>query len=95
MNDKNLVPISSRNKTNGEKGGKNSVTARHKDKKEAQQNQKLVDILKKVIFFEVKPEVKSEVVKKKIKELGLRGAIILLLFVQFQQQNLCKKDTLM
>ena len=74
MNDKNLVPISSREareiKQMGKKGGKNSVIARRKKKEEAKQNEKLVDILKKVIFS----EVKSEVVKKKIKELGIEGS---------------------
>ena len=74
MNDKNLVPISSREareiKQMGKKGGKNSVIARRKKKEEANQNEKLVDILKKVIFS----EVKSEVVKKKIKELGIEGS---------------------
>ena len=74
MNEKNLVPISSREareiKQMGKKGGKNSVIARRKKKEEAQQSQKLVDILKKVIFS----EVKSEVVKKKIKELGIEGS---------------------
>ena len=52
------------------KGGKNSVISRRKKKEEAQQSQKLVDILKKAIFS----EVKSEVVKKKIKELGIEGS---------------------
>ena len=74
MNDKNLVPISSREareiKQMGKKGGKNSVIARRKKKEEAKQNEKLVDILKKVIFS----EVKSEIVKKKIKELGIEGS---------------------
>lgn len=74
MNDKNLVPISSREareiKQMGKKGGKNSVIARRKKKEEAKQNEKLVDILKKVIFS----EVKSEVVKKKIQELGIEGS---------------------
>ena len=74
MNEKNLVPISSREareiKQMGKKGGKNSVIARRKKKEEANQNEKLVDILKKVIFS----EVKSEVVKKKIKELGIEGS---------------------
>ena len=74
MNEKNLVPISSREareiKQMGKKGGKNSVIARRKKKEEAKQNEKLVDILKKVIFS----EVKSEVVKKKIKELGIEGS---------------------
>lgn len=53
MNDKNLVPISSREareiKQMGKKGGKNSVIARRKKKEEAKQNEKLVDILK--IFY--------------------------------------------
>ena len=74
MNEKNLVPISSREareiKQMGKKGGKNSVIARRKKKEEAKQNEKLVDILKKVIFS----EVKSEIVKKKIKELGIEGS---------------------
>ena len=95
MNDKNLIPFTKRTPREHSKlskmGAKKSNEVQKKKKEEAKQNEKLVDILKKVIFS----EVKSEVVKKKSKNSALKEAIISLLFVQFQQQKLCKKEILM
>ena len=73
MNEKNLIPQNLRplreRKEIARKGAIKSNEIQKKKKEEAKQNEKLVDILKKVIFS----EVKSEVVKKKIKELGIEG----------------------
>ena len=65
----NLRPLRER-KEIARKGAIKSNEVQKKKKEEAKQNEKLVDILKKVIFS----EVKSEVVKKKIKELGIEGS---------------------
>lgn len=74
MNEKNLIPQNLRplreRKEIARKGAIKSNEIQKKKKEEAKQNEKLVDILKKVIFS----EVKSEVVKKKIKELGIEGS---------------------
>ena len=74
MNEKNLIPQNLRplreRKEIARKGAIKSNEVQKKKKEEAKQNEKLVDILKKVIFS----EVKSEVVKKKIKELGIEGS---------------------
>lgn len=74
MNEKNLIPFTKRTPREHSKlskmGAKKSNEVQKKKKEEAKQNEKLVDILKKVIFS----EVKSEVVKKKIKELGIEGS---------------------
>ncbi len=74
MNEKNLIPQNLRplreRKEIARKGAIKSNEVQKKKKEEAKQNEKLVDILKKVIFS----EVKSEVVKKKIKELGIKGS---------------------
>ena len=71
MNEKNLIPQNLRplreRKEIARKGAIKSNEIQKKKKEEAKQNEKLVDILKKVIFS----EVKSEIVKKKIKELGI------------------------
>ena len=64
MNEKNLIPQNLRplreRKEIARKGAIKSNEVQKKKKEEAKQNEKLVDILKKVIFS----EVKSEVVKK-------------------------------
>ena len=74
MNEKNLIPQNLRplreRKEIARKGAIKSNEVQKKKKEEAKQNEKVVDILKKVIFS----EVKSEVVKKKIKELGIEGS---------------------
>ena len=74
MNEKNLIPQNLRplreRKEIARKGAIKSNEIQKKKKEEAKQNEKLVDILKKVIFS----EVKSEIVKKKIKELGIEGS---------------------
>ena len=74
MNEKNLIPFTKRTPREHSKlskmGAKKSNEVQKKKKEEAKQNEKLVDILKKVIFS----EVKSEIVKKKIKELGIEGS---------------------
>ena len=74
MNEKNLIPQNLRplreRKEIARKGAIKSNEIQKKKKEEAKQNEKMEDILKKVIFS----EVKSEVVKKKIKELGIEGS---------------------
>ena len=73
MNDENLIPVSSRPareiKELGAKGGKTSAKARKQKKQEEQQQKSLAEILKSVVYS----EIKSQEIKNQMDKFGIEG----------------------
>lgn len=73
MNDENLIPLTKRQQREKRKiqskGGKTSAKARKQKKQEEQQQKSLTEILKSVVYS----EIKSQEIKNQMDKFGIKG----------------------